>query len=177
MKTVKMEETQSKYALRSNCFKHKVSKLLGLIGLGAAAFCVSIVSFNQAAKAQLVRPNPWTVILSDWQGTWNCNLDGRSAVLKLQLLEKRVFVDFVGSTYSELFVSGQFSDSGGAWKHVTQRSFNSGDLASSRRDHMLPLIYENRDNWMLIMHTGNRNYISGYTTWNGSVFGMQCRRR
>ncbi|GAB4181543.1 MAG: hypothetical protein Fur006_16670 [Coleofasciculaceae cyanobacterium] len=174
-----MAETkaQSKNALRGNFLTHKVSTLLGLIGLSTAAFCVSFVFFNQAAKAQLVRPNPWTVILSDWQGTWNCNLDGRLAVLKLQLLEKRVFVDFVGSTYSELFVSGQFSDSGGAWKHVTQRSFNSGDLASSRRDHMLPLIYENRDNWMLIMHAGNRNYISGYTTWNGSVFGMQCRRR
>lgn len=41
---------------------------------------------------------------------------------------------------------------------------------------MLPVRYNNTDNWMLIMHTGDRNYVSGYTTWNGIPFGLQCRK-
>lgn len=60
---------------------------------------------------------------------------------------------------------------------IYERGFDSGDLASSWRDHMLPLLYNGTDKWMLIMHTWNHKYASGYTTWSGIPFGLQwCRR-
>ncbi len=176
MTKIKLEaiETQPQNAKRRISLKRRVPILLGLGAISVAAVCVS---FNQGAEATIyVRPNPWTVILPDWAGRWNCNLDGRQAVLELNLANTTVCQGNICSTTISTRIAGRISDNGRPWVPIEQRSFNSGDIASSRRDHMLPLRYNNTDNWMLIMHTGDRNYASGYTTWNGIPFGLQCRK-
>jgi hypothetical protein len=176
MKKVKLQaiDTQPSNEKKRISLKRRVSILLGLSAISVAAVCVSL---NQKVEAtQYVRPNPWTVILPDWAGQWNCNLDGRSAVLQLYLANTSVCNGNICQITIGTRIAGRISDNGGAWRLIEQRSFNSGDIASSRRDHMLPLRYNNTDNWMLIMHTGDRNYASGYTTWNGIPFGLQCRK-
>lgn len=176
MNKVKPEakETQPQNAKRRISLKRKVPILLGLSVISAAAVCIS---FHNKANATLyVRPNPWTVILPDWAGRWSCNLDGRPAVIELNLANTTTCQGNICQTTIGTRIAGRISDNGGPWVPIEQRSFSSGDLASSRRDHMLPLRYNNTANWMLIMHTANRNYTSGYTTWNGIPFGLQCRR-
>lgn len=151
-----------------------LGSLLGLSAISAAAVCVF---FAKGADATLyVRPTPTTVILPDWEGRWNCNLDGRSAVIELNLANTTICKDGICQTTIGTRIAGRVSDNGGSWLPIEQRSFGSGDLASSRRDHMMPLLYNKQDKWMLIMHTFNRNYASGYTTWNGIPFGLQCRK-
>jgi len=151
-----------------------VKTLLGLSTLGFAAGCILLA---QGANATTYgRRNPTDVIPPDWVGRWNCNLDGRNALLELNLADTTVCSGNVCSTTAGTRIAGRISDNGGAWVPIEQRAFTGGDISSSRRDHMLPLRYNNRDNWMLMMHTWNRNFASGYTTWNGIPFGLQCRK-
>lgn len=77
MKKVKPEaiETRPQYAKRPVSLKRQVPILLGLSAISVAAVCLS---FNQRAEA---------TIISNWKGRWDCNLDGRPAVLTLELVE------------------------------------------------------------------------------------------
>jgi hypothetical protein len=144
----------------------------------AASIGISSLSFavQPAQATTYARPTPTTVILPDWAGTWNCNLDGRPAVMQLWLANTRTCNGSICSITYGTRIDGRISDNSGPWRSLNQRNYTSGDLASSRRDHMLPVQFNNTDNWLLLMHTGNRNFISGYTTWNRIPFGFQCRR-
>lgn len=149
-----------------------------LMGISLLILTTSnLVSTQNAQATTYGRRNPTDVILPDWQGRWNCNLDGRNAVLELRLGDLvRDNGDGTQSIVHGVKIVGRIRDNGGAWVPVEQRNFTPSDLASSRRDHMLPLRYNNQDNWMLMMHTWNRRYASGYTTWNGIPFGFQCQK-
>lgn len=148
-----------------------------LLGLGAIAVAVGAVFLAKEADATLyVRRSPTDIIPPDWVGKWNCNIDGRSAVLELSLVDTTICEGGVCRTTSGTGIAGRFSNNGGAWMPIEQRDFAPGDPSTSRRDHMLPLRYNNTDNWMLMIHTWNRNFASGYTTWNGIHFGLQCRK-
>ncbi|MBE9200036.1 MULTISPECIES: DUF6006 family protein [unclassified Nodularia (in: cyanobacteria)] len=135
--------------------------------------------YTNELKAVVLRrgfqPN-FSVILPDWAGKWRCNLDGRQAVLELGLGDTRICKDGLCTTTAGTRIAGRVSDNGGPWVSIEQRAFAAGDPPSSRRDHILPLRYKNTDNWLLIMHTMNRNIASGYTSWNGIPFGLQCRK-
>ncbi len=151
-----------------------VHSLLGLSAIATAAGCVFL---TQRADATLyARQNPTDVILPDWVGRWNCDLDGRPATLELRLANTTVCNGDICRTTVGTRIAGWIGDNGGSWAPIEQRAFAAGDLSSSRRDHILPLRYNNTDNWMLIMHTWNRNFASGYTTWNGIPFGLQCQK-
>lgn len=148
-----------------------------ILGLSAIAVALGGVFLAKGADATLyVRKNPTDVILPDWVGKWNCNLDGRSAVIELGLANTTVCNGNICSTTSGTRIAGRVSTNGGAWVPIEQRAFVSTDLPSSRLDHMLPLRYNKTDNWMLMMHTWDRNFASGYTTWSGIPFGLQCRK-
>jgi hypothetical protein len=134
-----------------------------LIGITTASYCLSIEPGVYAQTPE--RQSPQDVLKSDWDGTWDCNLDGRSAVVEFsyESTEDRVF--------------GRISDNGGEWIDFGERKLDGSDLRSSRRDHMLPLLYNGKVKWMLMMHTWERNYASGYTYWEGIPFGLQCHKR
>lgn len=142
--------------------------------MGLATGCLL---FTQSAYATTYgRRNPTDVIPPDWTGRWNCNLDGRPAVLELNLANTTVCNGNICSTTFGTRIAGRISDNGGPWVGIEQRAFAAGDPPTARTDHMLPLRYNNTANWMLMMHTWNRNFASGYSTWNGIPFGLQCRR-
>ncbi len=152
----------------------KMNKILTSVLLAITASSVILAPGVNATTYG--RRNPTDVILPDWAGKWNCNLDGRQAVLELNLADTRVCKNGVCTTTAGTRIAGRVSDNGGAWVSIEQRAFAAGDPQSSRRDHILPLRYKNTDNWLLIMHTMNRNIASGYTSWNGIPFGLQCRK-
>jgi hypothetical protein len=152
--------------------KRELSRWIG-VGLGIATLSLG---WPSAQATLYARPTPTSVILPDWVGNWTCNLDGRPATMQLWLGNTQTCNGNVCSITVGTRIDGRISDNGGPWRSLGQRSFTSADPASSRRDHILPLRYNNTDNWLLIMHTFNRNFISGYTTWNRIPFGFQCRR-
>lgn len=125
-----------------------------LVGIGTAILATGL-PIGLSTRAE-------TISSSNWQGNWSCNLDGRSAVLILATNGGRV--------------AGRINDNNRGWVTLVQRNLDSNDPSSSRLDHLLPLLYNNTDHWMLMMHTWNSNYASGYTTWKGIPFGLQCRR-
>ncbi|MBF2014710.1 MAG: hypothetical protein IGS23_05770 [Rivularia sp. T60_A2020_040] len=153
--------------------------LITVFALSAVVMTAGSLMITPVASATTYgRRNPTDVILPDWVGTWNCNLDGRRAVLELSL--GNTVTDNGNGTSSVTVgtkIYGRISDNGGSWVNLEQRTLTSNDPSTRRRDHILPLKYNNRDNWLLMMHTFNRKYASGYTTWSGIPFGLQCQKR
>lgn len=148
-----------------------VRSLFSLCAISVAAVCVFL---DQKADAvTYVRRYPWEVIPPDWVGTWDCNLDGRATVMQLNLVPKTVCNGSLCTTSGEQ-VAGNF---GGVT--ITQRDYTSSDPVTTRGGHMLPLRYNNTDNWLIMMNTQNRSvsYASGYSTWQNTPFGLQCRKR
>ena len=151
--------------------------LCTVLGLGAIALGAAYVILAPKADATIyARSNPTDVIPPDWVGRWNCNLDGRAAVIEFKLGNDIRCNGNVCSTTAGTKLVGRISDNGGEWKPLEQRNFTPSDPPTTRQDHLLPLRYNNTDNWMLMMHTWNRNFASGYTVWNGIPFGLQCRK-
>ena len=50
------------------------------------------------------------------------------------------------------------------------------DVPLARDDHVLRL-YEASNVWTLVMHTMDRRFATGITTWQGTQFGLSCVRR
>lgn len=142
--------------------KRNIASIFCVLGIGTFIICLSIEQETYAQSP--VRKNSTDVLKSDWEGTWKCNLDGRQAT-----------VEFTYDPSSNR-VYGNVSDSNGPTLPLGERKLNKFDLVSSRRDHMLPLRYNSEVNWMLMMHTWDRNYASGYTYWQGMPFGFQCKK-
>ena len=129
-----------------------IPALLGLTAINLAAISVP---FTQ--KAEAITP-------SNWAGTWTCNFDGQSQALRITFrLHYNLVIGQIGNN---------------AWA-LQQRSFNSSsDPATSRKDHVLPLRNTtNNEQWFLMLHTWNTKYASGFSRWQGSVYGMSCTRQ
>ena len=143
--------------------------------LSAIAFCTI---FSRGADAtSYLRQNPTDVIPPDWVGTWDCNLNGRSVVLKIDLEDETVCNGDLCGTIPSIKLAGSVSDDGTSWQRLEKRDFSSNDPPTSRQDHLLPLQDNNQNQWFLIMHTENRDYLSGYITQNSVPFGLQCQRK
>jgi hypothetical protein len=134
----------------------KITRLLPVL-LGLSAINVAVVGLSSIQKAEAVTPSDWFV------GTWSCNNDGWPNV---QVKFKDHYGSIVGQIGNDRFA-------------LIQRSYDSSiDPPTSRKDHVLPLsVPGNNTQWFLAMHTRNNNYASGFSRWNGSVFGLTCTRQ
>jgi hypothetical protein len=123
------------------------------------------------------RRNPTDVILPDWQGNWDCNLDGRKTVLDFKLIEDTICQ---GNICQNSFkIAGRMLDADGIANALEPREYGFGDPPTARLDHLLPLRFKSNEEWipmLLMMHTGQRDSASGYVRWNGIPFGLQCQR-
>jgi hypothetical protein len=135
--------------------KKHIRLIPALLGLTAINMAAIFVPFTQ--KAEAIAP-------SDWTGTWTCNFDGQPQPMPITF-----------RTHYNLVI-GQLDDN--AWA-LQQRSFDpSSDPATSRTDHVLPLLNTtNNEQWFLMLHTWNTNYASGFSRWQGSVYGIFCTRQ
>jgi hypothetical protein len=133
----------------------KITRLVPIL-LGLSALNLAVVFATSHQKAEATTP-------SDWVGTWSCNNDGHP----------NVQVKFW--THYNLVI-GQIGND--AWA-VQQRNYDPAiDPATSRKDHVLPLsVNSNNTQWFLAMHTRNTNYASGFSRWEGSVYGLTCKRQ
>ncbi|AFZ13644.1 hypothetical protein Cri9333_2798 [Crinalium epipsammum PCC 9333] len=147
---------------------------------GISAIGVSLC-FSQATQGSELnsgsRRNPTDVILSDWQGRWDCNLDGRQTTLDFKLIEQSFCQ---GNICQNAFkVTGQMIDGNTVVSELESREYGPGDPPTARLDHLLPMRFKSTEEWLpllLMMHTGNRNYASGFVRWNGIPYGLQCQR-
>ncbi|MGB7443949.1 MAG: hypothetical protein WA919_23035 [Coleofasciculaceae cyanobacterium] len=135
--------------------KKQLRLIPALLGLTAINLVAITLPFTQ--KAEAITP-------SDWQGSWTCNFDGQQQPLQITFRQH----------YN--LVIGQIGSN--AWA-LQQREFDSSsDPPTSRKDHVLPLLYRtNNEKWFLMLHTWNTNYASGFSRWRGSVYGMFCTRQ
>jgi len=72
-------------------------------------------------------------------------------------------------------VAGRLSDNGGAWQTLSVRPFFRERGERREYDHIIPLELNNQP-WLLLRHTWDQRYMSGYTIWEGRAFGIQCHR-
>ncbi len=152
-----------------------LSVLVSFLGV---VLCLSFGQKTQGAEPNTVnRRNPTDVILPDWQGKWDCNLDGRQTQLDLQLVEDK-FCE--GNICQNVFkIAGRMIEAQGSEVPIEQRDYGRGDIPTARLDHLLALNFKSSSGWLpmlLIMHTGNRQYASGYVRWNGIPYGIQCHK-
>jgi hypothetical protein len=133
----------------------KITRLVPVL-LGLTAMNLAVVFASSSQKAEAVTP-------SDWVGTWNCNNDGQPTVQVKFWLHYNLVIGQVGNDY---------------WA-LQQRNYDSSiDPPTARQDHVLPLyVPSNNTQWFLAMHTWNNKYASGFSRWNGSVFGLTCTRQ
>ena len=117
----------------------------------------------------------------DWIGRWICNLDGRPAIIELTgnrdpntcfITNGETICTLMGSTTN---VAGKLSDNGGAWQTIYTRPFFPKQGEQPEYDHIIPLELNNQP-WLLLRHTWDQRYMSGYTIWEGRAFGIQCHR-
>ncbi|HEY9695042.1 MAG TPA: DUF6006 family protein [Oculatellaceae cyanobacterium] len=146
---------------------------------GISAIAISLC-FSQAKAVDLnssLRRNPTDVILPDWQGNWDCNLDGTKAVLDFRLVEDTICQ---GNICQNSFkIAGRMLDANGVANPLEAREYGPGDPPTARLDHLLPLRFRSNEEWipmLLMMHTGRRDSASGYVRWNGIPYGLQCQK-
>ncbi|MGA9379452.1 MAG: DUF6006 family protein, partial [Phormidium sp.] len=89
-----------------------------------------------------VRADLYPSIVLSWIGTWDCNLDGRPAVIEFsrqQIPDRCEMVNgqrICRRVFGSRFV-GRISDNGKAWKPLETRNFNNNDPPASVKDHLL----------------------------------------
>ena len=101
-----------------------------------------------------------------WGGDWNCNIDGRSARMRWNVVDdsQRTCNGNICSTTSAVRWKGSFSDNGSRWVPLTNpRQSNRGGLYFRHADG---------NQWYLAKPAGNRT--KGWTTWNGQRYPLLC---
>ncbi|MBF0313649.1 MAG: hypothetical protein HQK50_12820 [Oligoflexia bacterium] len=125
---------------------------------------LALVSFLSAAHASMV--------ITQWyHGTWNCNIDGRSAQMVWQVVDdsRTTCNGDICSTTSGVKTVGWFSDSGSAWVRL--------DINSSSNRHLAIRYLGNEpDNWLL-NYDAAAVTASGWTTWRGNRYPLSCWNR
>jgi hypothetical protein len=152
--------------------------LCALGGVVVVAICIVFGQQTQGTELNSdIRRNPTDIILPDWRGKWDCNLDGRQTTVEFRLVED-TFCQ--GNICQNIFkITGRMIDTGGTETPLEPRDYGEGDPPTARLDHLLPLRFKSNEGWLpmlLMMHTGNREYASGYVRWNAIPFGIQCRK-
>jgi Family of unknown function (DUF6006) len=103
-----------------------------------------------------------------WGGNWNCNIDGRSARMRWNVVDdsQTTCNGNICSTTSGVRWQGSFSDNGSRWVPLT----------NPREGHQGGLYFRHADGnqWYLPKPTGNRT--TGWTTWNGKRYPLSCWR-
>jgi hypothetical protein len=124
--------------------------------------CFISVSATLIFSAEMAQSAP------EWSGGLTCNLDGRPAVLELEgitslnwcwLDKERGYM----CTRAGELVAGRLSDNGGPWQPIETRPFYPDRGEKREYTHIIPLRLNNEP-WLLLMHTWDNRYMSGYTT-------------
>jgi hypothetical protein len=143
--------------MKDNTIMNAAESLLPKIFYGIVlGFTVS----NPAIASQL--PGGW------WDGNWNCNIDGRPARMRWNVVDDRQTTcngDTCSTSYGVKW-KGNFSDNGSRWVALTEpRRGDKGGLYFRHADG---------NQWYLAKPTNNRT--AGWTTWNGKRYPLSCWR-
>lgn len=115
-----------------------------------------------------------------WLGRWMCNLDGRNSTLEFFALDEpnvSCSGDICTSTSGNVTLAGVAIDASGSRKSLALRPLNAKDPKANNGTQILALSYNRTDDWLLLLHTWDKRYASGFTTWNGNIYGLQCKKQ
>lgn len=140
----------------------KITRLVPiLLGLSAMNLALVFASSPNAEAKPSTQKQWWEVDPSEWVGTWNCNNDGQQppVQVKFRLSSGRIYGQIGNDSYA-----------------LVPRNYDTSiDPRTNRKDHLLPLYSPgNETPWFLALHTWNRTTASGFTRWQGSVYGLTC---
>lgn len=110
--------------------------------------------------------SPASVAVGWWGGYWDCNIDGRPARMKWDVVDdsQTTCNGNICSTTSGVRWQGSFSDNGSRWVALTEpRRGNRGGLYFRHADG---------NQWYLPQPTNNKT--TGWTTWNGQRYSLSC---
>lgn len=141
-----------------------LNQLLRKRALGVALVPLSILLTISAAQASQVA--------SEWFfGNWNCQIDGRPAKMQWQVVNdpQTHCEGGVCSSTSGVKVVGRFSDNGGPWVPLVKR-YRHGNDFGIRYQGAEP------DNWFL-RYDPRWKTATGWTTWRGNRYPLQCQKR
>jgi hypothetical protein len=123
------------------------------------------------SSASYNRPTPQYVIPPDWEGSWQCAVDGRTYTLRMQLMPKCT------PSGGEVTCTGEhITGSTSTRTTFTERRLDSGDPATTRTDHMLPVQAADGTRGLYLMHTWDHDRFSGYGYWSGAPYPVHCTR-
>jgi len=112
-----------------------------------------------------------SMVVSEWYfGNWNCQIDGRLARMRWGVVNdpQTHCEGNICSTTSGVKVAGSFSDNGSGWVPLAKR-YSRGYDFGIRYQGAEP------DNWFLRYDPQFRT-ASGWTTWRGNRYPLQCRK-
>ncbi|MBD2516612.1 hypothetical protein H6G93_16640 [Nostoc sp. FACHB-973] len=101
-----------------------------------------------------------------WYGDWNCNIDGRPARMRWNVVDDSQTTCNGNDCWTSSGVrwNGSFSDNGSRWVALTDpRKGNRGGLYFRHADG---------NQWYLPQPTDNKT--TGWTTWNGQRYPLSC---
>lgn len=107
--------------------------------------------------------------VSQWYfGKWNCTIDGRPAKMQWLVIDdpQTSCSGGVCSSSSGVKVIGRFSDNGSAWVPLSKRYLQGNEFG-------IRYLGQEQDNWML-RYTPKSKIASGWTTWRGNRYPLQC---
>ncbi len=121
------------------------------------------------------------IVPGGFHGTWNCNLDGRPAEIEFYSKDRRVCHGSICSVIVAADLVGRVSDNGGPWKYLRTRKLNGNDPRTKNKSHIQAFTFDNKEPWLLMLNTWRdrndyANYLTGYSTWHGTIFPIQCQR-
>ncbi len=124
--------------------------------------CAALLSAFTAGAEASTAPGGW------YLGKWSCQLDGRPTRMEWRI----VSVDYgedngeTGTSVAGAELRGRLWDRNGPWARLTR----SGSSAST-------LTFRHADGNRWFLRRGAGNTASGYSTWQGTRYPFDCRRR
>lgn len=132
--------------------------------IGLALFSLSTAILPQPATA--------STIATQWFfGNWDCLIDGRPAQMQWSVVNnpQTQCKGDVCSTTSGVKLVGRFSDSRSPWVNLSKQWSNRSELG-------IRYLGREQDNWYLRQDSRTK-IATGWTTWRGNRYSLQCRPR
>ena len=132
--------------------------------IGLALFSLS--------TAILPHPAAASTIATQWFfGNWDCLIDGRPAQMQWSVVNnpQTQCNGDVCSTTSGVKLVGRFSDSRSPWVNLSKQWSNRSELG-------IRYLGREQDNWYLRQDSRTK-IATGWTTWRGNRYPLQCRLR
>ncbi len=122
-------------AIKCTEMNRTATRLLWILS-GISALAVDVSLGYRADATEYVRSTATDVILPDWAGRWNCNVNVRQPLLRLELEQERKCSGGFCTQIVTTTVWDRFRSNGGPWASAERKKLDSNNLPTSWRDRL-----------------------------------------